>query len=116
MTDTMAIKRNNQQCRAYHAGQRYYVEVDIVMDGETPLRISHDISQSLQRKLEGLANVERAFVHVDYEHEHDVHEEHKPLYELKKKNKRSLREVFLGARTKVKDEGTAVSTAAFKKA
>jgi hypothetical protein len=25
--------------------------------------------------------VERAFVHVDYEHEHDTHEEHKPLYD-----------------------------------
>ncbi|KLU86586.1 hypothetical protein MAPG_05598 [Magnaporthiopsis poae ATCC 64411] len=103
-------------CRAYHAGQRYYVEVDIVMDDETPLRISHDVSQSLQRKLEGLADVERAFVHVDYEHEHDVHEEHKPLYELKKKNKRTLREVFLGARIKVEDDATAVPAAASKKA
>ncbi|OAQ74177.1 cation efflux family protein [Pochonia chlamydosporia 170] len=68
-------------CRAYHAGQKYYVEVDIVMDADTPLRTSHDVSQSLQRKLEGLADVERAFVHVDYEHDHNVHEEHKPLYE-----------------------------------
>ncbi|KAH8666963.1 cation efflux family-domain-containing protein [Xylariales sp. PMI_506] len=68
-------------CRAYHAGQRYYVEIDIVMDPETPLRHSHDVSQSLQRKLEGLADVERAFVHVDYEYEHDVHEEHKPLFD-----------------------------------
>ncbi|KAK2599147.1 hypothetical protein QQS21_005409 [Conoideocrella luteorostrata] len=70
-----------EQCRAYHAGQNYYVEVDIVMDADTPLRMSHDISQSLQRKLEGLADVERAFVHVDYEHEHNVYEEHKPLFE-----------------------------------
>lgn len=51
------------------------------MDADTPLRTSHDVSQSLQRKLEGLADVERAFVHVDYEHDHNVHEEHKPLYE-----------------------------------
>jgi hypothetical protein len=41
------------QCRAYHAGQNYYVEVDIVMGEDTPLKISHDVSQSLQRKLEG---------------------------------------------------------------
>ncbi|KAL8418218.1 hypothetical protein RB594_001722 [Gaeumannomyces avenae] len=105
-------------CRAYHAGQRYYVEVDIVMNDETPLRISHDVSQSLQRKLEGLADVERAFVHVDYEHEHDIHEEHKPLYEIKeKKNKRTLREIFLGAKTKVAaGDATAASAAASKKA
>lgn len=62
----------HSQCRAYHAGQKYYVEVDVVMDSNTPLKISHDVGQSLQRKLEGLADVERAFVHVDYEHEHDI--------------------------------------------
>ncbi|PHH91765.1 hypothetical protein CDD83_10333 [Cordyceps sp. RAO-2017] len=71
-------------CRAYHAGQKFYVEVDVVMDADTPLRVSHDVSQSLQRKLEGLADVERAFVHVDYDHDHNIHEEHKPLYEYTK--------------------------------
>ncbi|KAI9044145.1 cation diffusion facilitator family transporter [Aspergillus affinis] len=68
-------------CRAYHAGQQLYVEVDIVMDPETKLRESHDVSQALQRKLEGLADVERAFVHVDYDYAHDIHEEHRPLYD-----------------------------------
>lgn len=52
------------------------------MDPETKLRESHDVSQELQRKLEGLADVERAFVHVDYDYEHDVNEEHRPLYEI----------------------------------
>ncbi|KIE03851.1 cation diffusion facilitator 1, partial [Metarhizium majus ARSEF 297] len=79
-------------CRAYHAGQKYYVEVDIIMSQDMPLKISHDVSQSLQRKLEGLANVERAFVHVDYEHDHSVHEEHKPLYE--DAQLKTLREYF----------------------
>ncbi|EGZ68439.1 hypothetical protein NEUTE2DRAFT_118293 [Neurospora tetrasperma FGSC 2509] len=72
----------------------YYVELDIVMDENTPLRISHDVGQTLQRKLEGLALVERAFVHVDYEHAHNVHEEHKPLYE-KPTPKRSLKDMLL---------------------
>jgi divalent metal cation (Fe/Co/Zn/Cd) transporter len=45
---------NPEQCRAYHAGQKYYVEVDIIMDEATPLRISHDVSQTLQRKIEGM--------------------------------------------------------------
>ncbi|KAH8894485.1 hypothetical protein GQ53DRAFT_744674 [Thozetella sp. PMI_491] len=79
-------------CRAYHAGQQFYVEVDIVMDEQTPLKISHDVSQTLQRKLEGLTDVERAFVHVDYEDEHDVFEEHKPLYE--KQESKSIKDYF----------------------
>lgn len=52
------------------------------MDEDLPLKITHDVSQTLQRKLEGLADVERAYVHVDYEDEHDIKEEHKPLYEV----------------------------------
>ncbi|KAF9586277.1 hypothetical protein BGW38_007558 [Lunasporangiospora selenospora] len=57
-------------CTAYHAGNNLFVEVDVVMSPETPLRESHDISESLQIKLEALPNVERAFVHVDYETSH----------------------------------------------
>ncbi|KAH8178699.1 cation efflux family protein [Sarocladium implicatum] len=85
-----------ETCRAYHAGQNYYVEIDIVMDEETPLRVSHDVAQALQRKVEGLGDVERAFVHVDYEDSHDPHEEHKPLFEKKeKKPKRTLKEILM---------------------
>ncbi|ORY07725.1 hypothetical protein K493DRAFT_310109 [Basidiobolus meristosporus CBS 931.73] len=57
-------------CRAYHAGNNMLVEVDIVMSPDTPLSESHDIGESLQIKLETLPNVERAFVHVDYETSH----------------------------------------------
>lgn len=56
------------------------------MDPETRLRESHDVSQALQRKIEGLADVERAFVHVDYDYSHDVHEEHRPLYDSGESN------------------------------
>ncbi|KAJ0307795.1 hypothetical protein COL516b_003765 [Colletotrichum fioriniae] len=75
----------------------YYVEIDIVMDETTPLRISHDVAQELQRKVEGLSDVERAFVHVDYSEAHDPHEEHKPLYERlsKKPQKRTLKDILL---------------------
>jgi hypothetical protein len=52
------------------------------MDPESKLRESHDVGQALQRKLEGLADVERAFVHVDYDHEHDINEEHRPFYDI----------------------------------
>ncbi|KII93308.1 hypothetical protein PLICRDRAFT_151886 [Plicaturopsis crispa FD-325 SS-3] len=56
--------------RAYHSGPDYFVEVDIVMDADTPLWKAHDISQQLQDKIEVLPNVERAFVHVDHETTH----------------------------------------------
>ncbi|KAK0388411.1 hypothetical protein NLU13_4655 [Sarocladium strictum] len=92
--DTRIVKV--ETCRAYHAGQRYYVEIDIVMNEDTPLRISHDVAQTLQRKVEGLGDVERAFVHVDYEDDHDPHEEHKPLFDKQeKKQKRTLKERLL---------------------
>jgi len=57
-------------CRAYHVGSNVFVEVDIVLDPNTPLRKSHDIGETLQIKLEKLPEVERAFVHVDYESTH----------------------------------------------
>ncbi|KAJ7597750.1 CDF manganese transporter [Mycena floridula] len=56
--------------RAYHSGPDYFVEVDVVMNANTPLWKAHDISQKLQDKIEVLPNVERAFVHVDHETTH----------------------------------------------
>jgi cation diffusion facilitator family transporter len=64
--------------RAYHAGPRIIVEVDIVMPEDACLRETHDVAESLQIKLENLPDVERAYVHVDYE------VEHKPEHSLKK--------------------------------
>ncbi|KAJ7712420.1 CDF-like metal transporter [Mycena metata] len=57
-------------CSVYHAGPDYVVEIDIVMDAETPLWKAHDISQALQDKIEQLPNVGRAYVHVDHEISH----------------------------------------------
>ncbi|GLB43566.1 putative CDF-like metal transporter [Lyophyllum shimeji] len=56
--------------RAYHSGPDYFVEVDIVMDANTPLWKAHDLSQQLQDRIEVLPSVERAFVHVDHETTH----------------------------------------------
>jgi divalent metal cation (Fe/Co/Zn/Cd) transporter len=50
--------------------QDYFVEVDVIMDANTPLWKAHDISQQLQDKIEVLPNVDRAFVHVDHEWTH----------------------------------------------
>ncbi|KAK4239447.1 hypothetical protein C8A03DRAFT_42927 [Achaetomium macrosporum] len=55
-----------QGLQAYHAGDKLIVEVDIVLDASTPLKDSHDLSESLQYVLESVPIVDRAFVHVDY--------------------------------------------------
>lgn len=52
------------------AQQEFYVEIDVVMDANTPLWKAHDLSQNLQDKIEVLPNVGRAFVHVDHETTH----------------------------------------------
>jgi divalent metal cation (Fe/Co/Zn/Cd) transporter len=56
--------------RAYYSGPRLIVEVDIVMDADDTLKSTHDVAEELQIKLESLPNVERAYVHVDYETSH----------------------------------------------
>ncbi|KNZ76325.1 Metal tolerance protein 3 [Termitomyces sp. J132] len=56
--------------RAYHSGPDYFVEVDVVLDPNTPLWRAHDLCQQLQDKIETLPDVERAFVHVDHESTH----------------------------------------------
>ncbi|KAG6555291.1 hypothetical protein Mapa_003334 [Marchantia paleacea] len=56
--------------RAYTFGSHYFAEVDIVLPGDMPLQQAHDIGESLQNKLESLPEIERAFVHLDYEVSH----------------------------------------------
>ncbi|KAF1915379.1 hypothetical protein BDU57DRAFT_557535 [Ampelomyces quisqualis] len=50
----------------YHAGDGVCVEIDILMAENTPLSQCHDISETLQYCLEGLNEVDRAFVTIDY--------------------------------------------------
>lgn len=64
--------------RAYHSGPRIIAEIDIVMDEHRSLRETHDVAEALQIKLESLPDVERAYVHVDWE------STHKPEHFLKK--------------------------------
>ncbi|KAI4368593.1 hypothetical protein MLD38_017136 [Melastoma candidum] len=56
--------------RAYTFGVLYFVEVDIELPEEIPLKEAHTIGETLQIKLEKLPEVERAFVHLDYECNH----------------------------------------------
>lgn len=56
--------------RAWHSGPRLIVEVDVVMDKTMTLQETHDVAEELQTKLESLPDVERCYVHVDYETSH----------------------------------------------
>ena len=64
--------------RCYHSGPRLIAEVDVVMNADATLRETHDVAEELQMKLESLPDIERAYVHVDYE------TTHKPEHALKK--------------------------------
>lgn len=56
--------------RAYTFGCHYFVEVDIVLPEDMMLNQAHNIGEMLQEKLEQLPEVERAFVHIDFEYTH----------------------------------------------
>ncbi|XP_074271898.1 metal tolerance protein 9-like isoform X2 [Silene latifolia] len=56
--------------RAYTFGTHYFVEVDIVLPENMLLNQAHNIGETLQEKLEQLPEVERAFVHIDFEYTH----------------------------------------------
>ena len=64
--------------RVYHSGPRLIAEVDVVMNATSTLRETHDVAEELQSKLESLPDIERAYVHVDYE------TTHKPEHAYKK--------------------------------
>ncbi|KAF2295972.1 hypothetical protein GH714_035491 [Hevea brasiliensis] len=70
--------RHIDTVRAYTFGSHYFVEVDIVLPANMPLEEAHDIGESLQEKLELLPEIERAFVHLDYEYTHKP--EHAPSH------------------------------------
>ena len=64
--------------RAYYGGSKLFVEIHIVMDPVTPLWLAHDVGESLEQDVEAyfFQDVERAFVHVDYETTHRPSSEH----------------------------------------
>ncbi|KAF2213119.1 hypothetical protein CERZMDRAFT_96787 [Cercospora zeae-maydis SCOH1-5] len=51
---------------AYHAGDGVWVEIDVLMDPHTKLYHAHDIAETLQYCTEGLGEVDRCFVTMDY--------------------------------------------------
>lgn len=56
--------------RAYSFGSQYLAEVDIVLPPDMPNQQVHDIGESLQVRIESLDEIERCFVHIDWETTH----------------------------------------------
>ena len=56
--------------RAYTFGPAFFVEVDVVLPEDMSVRVAHDIGEALQNRIEKLSEVERAFVHIDFETHH----------------------------------------------
>lgn len=50
--------------------RQIFSPVDIALPGDMQLHQAHDIGTDLQIKLEALPEIERAFVHIDYEYAH----------------------------------------------
>ncbi|KAK6149552.1 hypothetical protein DH2020_017077 [Rehmannia glutinosa] len=67
--------------RAYTFGSHYFVEVDIVLPEDMLLSQAHNIGETLQEKLEQLPEVERAFVHIDFEFTHRPEHKSKVIQE-----------------------------------
>ncbi|BFG38295.1 hypothetical protein CerSpe_245690 [Prunus speciosa] len=65
-----SLIRRVDTVHAYTFGVLYFVEVDIELPEDLPLKEAHAIGELLQIKIEELPEVERAFVHLDYECDH----------------------------------------------
>lgn len=65
--------------QAVHHGTNFLLEVDIGLPGAMPLAEAHDIGAELQEQLETIDEVERVFVHLDFEFSHMPATEHKTV-------------------------------------
>ncbi|TMW60172.1 hypothetical protein Poli38472_000214 [Pythium oligandrum] len=76
LTDSHHPLMKSDIIRAYHFGNNYLVELEVILPASMCVREAHDISLALQHKVEELETVERAFVHVDYlSRDYDEHKD-----------------------------------------
>uniref|UniRef100_A0AC35U5K4 ZT_dimer domain-containing protein n=1 Tax=Rhabditophanes sp. KR3021 TaxID=114890 RepID=A0AC35U5K4_9BILA len=56
----------------YHVSEKVLVELHIILiNDQLPLKTVHDLSESLQKRIQTLENVESVFVHADYQADGD---------------------------------------------
>jgi cation diffusion facilitator family transporter len=53
--------------RAHYVGDRLHVEAGIVLDKKLAAKKTHEIGERVQKKLEKMQAVSRAFIHIDYD-------------------------------------------------
>jgi cation diffusion facilitator family transporter len=67
MANNFDAKMEVDVVRAYHFGPKFLVELEVVLPKDTLLFESHDLGMELQYEIESREEVERCFVHIDYE-------------------------------------------------
>ena len=78
--------------RAYHFGPKYLVELEVVLPPTMTLEMTHDIGMQLQHRIEAFDQVERAFVHIDYQaRDYDEHNEDSWPHHYAERVKESIR-------------------------
>jgi divalent metal cation (Fe/Co/Zn/Cd) transporter len=53
--------------RVYHFGAKYNVEIEIILPGSMTVIDSHGIALALKQKIETIDDIERVFIHIDYQ-------------------------------------------------
>jgi cation diffusion facilitator family transporter len=82
LSETYHPEMQLDHLNAYHFGPKYLVELEMVMPEDTTLRESHDAGITLQHQVESMEDVERCFVHIDYQlRVHDDHDTEVPIEE-----------------------------------
>eukprot|EP01123_Difflugia_compressa_P015614 TRINITY_DN887_c1_g1_i4.p1 TRINITY_DN887_c1_g1~~TRINITY_DN887_c1_g1_i4.p1 ORF type:complete len:381 (+),score=67.27 TRINITY_DN887_c1_g1_i4:152-1144(+) len=84
-----------ESVRAYYVSNRMIVELDLLLPEEMSLKEAHNIGESLQIKLEKLPEVERAYVHLDWEVDHEHADEHPTLSTLKTSYIKTSKEIVV---------------------
>lgn len=51
--------------RAHYVGTAVHVELTALVDGALPTEVSHDVAEQVREQVEALADVDRAFVHIE---------------------------------------------------
>ncbi len=51
--------------KSYYVGDKLHIEIHIELDKNMTLEQSHDVGKEVQHKIEGLPQIQQAFVHID---------------------------------------------------
>jgi len=57
--------KNVSSVKAHYVGNYVHVELKVTVDEKKSLKEAHDISEKIEKKVEQLKVIDKAFVHVD---------------------------------------------------